>query len=112
MRSTAFTSRAAAQAEVPPTPKSVVEQCALPRADLAGNTLRNLEIRAIATGFGFLWREAGLPIGEHAISYAPTDNYGRALLIGLKVSALGIVLATIIGTLIGIARKHGLLRVR
>jgi general L-amino acid transport system permease protein len=34
---------------------------------LAVNTMRNLEVRRIATGFGFLEREAGLPIGEHLI---------------------------------------------
>jgi general L-amino acid transport system permease protein len=75
---------------------------------LVVNTLRNLDLRGIATGFGFLWREAGLPIAESPISYAPTDNYGRALLIGvlntLKVAAIGVVLATVLGTAIGIAR--------
>jgi len=75
---------------------------------LVANTLRNLDLRGIATGFGFLWREAGLPIAESPIAYAPTDNYGRALLIGvlntLKVAAIGVVLATLLGTAIGIAR--------
>jgi general L-amino acid transport system permease protein len=75
---------------------------------LVANTLRNLDLRGIATGFGFLWREAGLPIAESPIAYAPTDSYGRALLIGilntLKVAAIGIVLATVLGTAIGIAR--------
>jgi len=75
---------------------------------LVANTLRNLDLRGIATGFAFLWREAGLPIAESPIAYAPTDNYGRALLIGvlntLKVAAIGVVLATLLGTAIGIAR--------
>jgi len=75
---------------------------------LVANTLRNLDLRGIATGFGFLWREAGLPIAESPIAYAPTDNYGRALLIGvlntLKVAAIGVVLATLLGTAVGIAR--------
>ena len=75
---------------------------------LAANTFRNLEVRGIATGFDFLWREAGLPIAETPIEFAPTDSYGRALLIGvlntLKVAAIGITLATILGTAIGIAR--------
>jgi general L-amino acid transport system permease protein len=75
---------------------------------LTANTLRNLELRGISTGFGFLWREAGLPIAETPIAYAPTDSYGRALTIGilntLKVAGLGIVLATLLGTLIGIAQ--------
>jgi general L-amino acid transport system permease protein len=75
---------------------------------LVANTLRNLDLRGIATGFGFLWREAGLPIAESPIAYAPTDSYGRALLIGVlntvKVAVIGIVLATVLGTAIGIAR--------
>jgi general L-amino acid transport system permease protein len=75
---------------------------------LWSNTVHNLEVRRIATGFGFLTREAGLPIGESLIPYSPTDTYFRALLVGLlntlKVAVVGIVLATLLGTLIGIAR--------
>ncbi len=76
---------------------------------LAYNTHKNLEVRRIATGFGFLDRVAGLPIGEAPIYYNPAEStYGRALLVGvlntLKVSVVGIVLATILGTLIGIGR--------
>jgi general L-amino acid transport system permease protein len=73
------------------------------------NTSRNLASRHIATGFSFLGRTAGIPIGEALIHYDPAEStYGRALLIGvlntLKVSIVGIVLATILGTLIGIGR--------
>ena len=76
---------------------------------LIRNTSENLAARHIATGFGFLGRVAGIPIGESVISYNPAiDTYGRALLIGvlntLKVSVIGVVLATILGTLIGIGR--------
>jgi general L-amino acid transport system permease protein len=75
---------------------------------LAGNAQRNIELRGIATGFGFLWREAGLPIAETPIIYQPSDTYARALLVGvlntLKVALIGIVLATLLGTLIGIAQ--------
>jgi len=75
---------------------------------LWSNTVHNLEVRRIATGFGFLAREAGLPIGESLIEYDPTDNYLRALMVGvlntLKVAVVGVLLATILGTLIGIAR--------
>jgi general L-amino acid transport system permease protein len=79
---------------------------------LIGNTNRNLAARHIATGFGFLNRVAGIPIGEAPIPYNPAvDTYGRALIIGilntLKVAAVGIVLATILGTLIGIGRLSG-----
>ncbi len=76
---------------------------------LAANTSRNLTARRIATGFDFLGRTAGIPIGEHLLPYDPAVNtYGRALLIGLantlKVAIVGVVLATILGTVLGIAR--------
>ena len=75
---------------------------------LVSNTLHNLAVRNITTGFGFLHREAGFAIGETAISYTPADTYGRAIMVGLmntlRVAVIGIVLATILGTLIGVAR--------
>ncbi|MFD1625838.1 amino acid ABC transporter permease [Azospirillum griseum] len=75
---------------------------------LISNTLDNLARRSIATGYSFLEREAAFGIGEHLIDYSPKDTYGRAFLVGvlntLKVSIIGIILATIIGTLVGVAR--------
>ena len=75
---------------------------------LVHNTLVNLRRQNIASGFGFLDREAAFGIGESLIAYSPADTYARAFLVGLLntlyVSALGIVLATILGTVIGIAR--------
>jgi general L-amino acid transport system permease protein len=75
---------------------------------LVSNTLANLERQQIASGFGFLDRESGFEISESVIGYSAADSYGRAFLVGLfntfKVAALGIVLATVLGTLIGIAR--------
>lgn len=76
---------------------------------LVGNTTRHLAARHIATGFAFLGRTAGIPIGEHLIPYDPAVNtYGDAIVIGilntLKVSVVGIVLATLLGTFVGIAR--------
>lgn len=72
------------------------------------NTLENLARLGLASGFGFMDREAAFPIGESLIDYTPADSYARALLVGiintLYVSAIGVVFATIIGTLIGIAR--------
>ena len=76
---------------------------------LIGNTTRNLAARHIATGFAFLARVAGIPIGESLIPYNPAvDTFGTALIIGvlntLKVSVIGVVLASVLGTLIGIGR--------
>jgi general L-amino acid transport system permease protein len=72
------------------------------------NTVHNLDTRHISTGFGFLSREAGMPIADALIPYRPSDTYLRALFVGvintLRVAVIGIILATILGTLIGIAR--------
>lgn len=68
----------------------------------------NLARQGIATGFAFLFRESRFEISESVIGYSAADSYGAALLVGflntLKVSLLAIVLATIIGTVVGIAR--------
>jgi len=75
---------------------------------LVHNTLSNLSSRNISTGFDFLNREAGFAIGETPIAYSPASTYGRAITVGLlntlRVALIGIVLATLLGTLIGIAR--------
>src|SRR5712675_3119501 len=77
-------------------------------AFLVHNTIVNLRRQNIATGFGFLDREAAFGIGESLIPYSPADTYARAFLVGLVntlyVSAIGIVLATIVGTVMGLAR--------
>lgn len=83
---------------------------------LVHNTMHNLSVRNITTGFGFLSREAGFAIGETPISYTPADTYARAITVGLfntlRVALIGIVLATLLGTIIGIARlsKNWLIR--
>ncbi len=76
---------------------------------LAHTTIHNLAERHIATGFGFLSQTAPIPIGESLIDYAPSvSTYARALLVGflntLKVSLIGIALATILGVIVGIAQ--------
>ncbi len=74
---------------------------------LIGNVRNNLDRRHIATGFGFLSQAAHFQIGETLLAYdSTTSTFARALLIGivntLKVAVVGIVFATILGTLIGI----------
>jgi general L-amino acid transport system permease protein len=75
---------------------------------LWSNTVHNLNVRRISTGFAFLGREAGLPIADAWLPYSPKDTYLRAFIVGitntLRVAVIGIVLATILGTLVGIAR--------
>ena len=71
--------------------------------------MANLEERRIASGFGFLQREAGFEIGESVfLRYSASDTYLTALLVGLTntlaIALIGIVLATGLGTLIGLCR--------
>ncbi len=72
------------------------------------NTQTNLRRLGIASGFDFLSSPSGFDVVQSLIPYSPTSSYGRvfwvALLNTLLVSALGIVLATLIGFVIGIAR--------
>ncbi len=75
---------------------------------LINNTLQNLASRNIQTGFAFLNKEAGFAIGETLIEYNLTDTYWQAIQVGLLntllVSVIGIILSTILGTFIGVAR--------
>ena len=75
---------------------------------LFSNTLHNLEQRGISTGFGFLSMEAGFGILQSLVDYDETYTFGRTFLVGLLntllVSGLGILFATIIGFLMGVAR--------
>jgi general L-amino acid transport system permease protein len=75
---------------------------------LWSNAVHNLSARRIQTGFAFLNREAGMPIADAWLAYTPKDTYLRAFLVGLvntlRVAVIGIVLATVLGTVVGIAR--------
>jgi general L-amino acid transport system permease protein len=75
---------------------------------LISNTLVNLQKQKIATGFGFLHKEASFEIGESLIPYSAANTYAHALLVGalntVKVAAIGILFTIILGTIIGMAR--------
>ncbi|OEF23129.1 amino acid ABC transporter permease [Vibrio rumoiensis] len=75
---------------------------------IVNNAVTNLNDRGISTGFGFLDREAGFGISLALIEYDETYSFGRTFFVGLLntalVSILGIILATIIGFIVGIAR--------
>lgn len=72
------------------------------------NTLSNMESRGISTGFGFLDQTSGFGIIMSLIPYDSTMTYGRTFFVGLLntllVSAMGVVAATIIGFVVGVAR--------
>jgi general L-amino acid transport system permease protein len=75
----------------------------------ARNAIANLEHAHIASGFGFWHTTAGFDISQTLIQYdAQSSTYGRAFWVGLcntlLVAGLGIIIATILGFVIGIAR--------
>ena len=75
---------------------------------LAHNTMENMRVRGIQSGFDFLTGPAGFDIGELMIPYESTDPYWKAFLVGvmntLRVAIIGIILTTVLGTLIGVGR--------
>ncbi|MCF6321209.1 MAG: amino acid ABC transporter permease [Rhizobiaceae bacterium] len=72
------------------------------------NVSANLEAQNIATGWGFLGTTAGFSILQKLVFYTEASSYGRALWIGLLntflIAFLGVIFATILGFIIGIAR--------
>ena len=81
--------------------------CAL-LALTARQTAANLKARGIASGFAYLGRSAGFAIAPGGLSFSSRDTYARALAVGvvntLRVSLLGILIATVLGLAVGIAR--------
>jgi general L-amino acid transport system permease protein len=72
------------------------------------NARENLAAQGIGSGFGFLSNTAGFGVNQSLIGYTESDSYGRVFLVGLLntllVAGIGIVLATILGFIIGIGR--------
>jgi general L-amino acid transport system permease protein len=72
------------------------------------NAQINMGNRGIEFGFGFLSQEASFDIQFSLIDYDGSRSYGRAYLVGLLntllVSFIGIILCTLLGIIIGIAR--------
>lgn len=75
---------------------------------IAHNTLYNMKIRGIQSGFDFLSGPAGFDIGESLYPFDSAQPYWQAFLVGLsntlRVAMLGIILTTILGTLLGVGR--------
>ena len=75
---------------------------------LAHNTQTNMRERGIQSGFDFLNSSAGFDIGESLFAFDSGENYWHAYLIGftntLRVAITGLILTTILGTLIGVGR--------
>ncbi|MGD2049186.1 MAG: ABC transporter permease subunit, partial [Chloroflexota bacterium] len=73
------------------------------------NVIEAANLRGLSLGFRFLQDSAGFPIGESIfIEYEPSMSFLQAFAVGLlntlKVSLIGIVLATFLGIIVGVAR--------
>ncbi|ENN86992.1 general L-amino acid ABC transporter, permease protein [Rhizobium freirei PRF 81] len=75
------------------------------------NTARNLRDLNRSFGFGFLEGRAGFNLGQALIPYSSDSTNIDALIVGLLntllISVVGIVVATIVGFIIGIGRLSG-----
>lgn len=97
-----------------PTVRSIAYQLALCAIiaflvySAASNAVANLQKANIASGFGFWNNTAGFDISQTLIEYSTVSTYGRAFWVGLLntllVAAIGIVLATILGFIVGVLR--------
>jgi general L-amino acid transport system permease protein len=98
-----------------PRIRSIIYQVALCAAvgfliyGAASNAIDNLRRAHIASGFGFWDTTAGFDISQTLISYSSqASTYGRAFWVGLLntllVAGFGIVLATVLGFIVGISR--------
>lgn len=75
---------------------------------LIHNLLTGLAAMGTPLSFRFLGTTAQFDIGESLIEYSRNSVYARAILVGLlntvKVSLIGIIFATLLGIIIGVAR--------
>ena len=76
--------------------------------EIYSNAQANLQAQRIATGFGFLNQTAGFAVSQALIPYQESDTYLRVFIVGLLntllVSFIGIILATILGFVVGLGR--------
>ncbi len=83
---------------------------------LAHNTSVNMKAKGMQSGFDFMTDKAGFDIGESLFAFDSEESYIKAYWIGftntLRVAIVGIVLTTILGTLLGIGRlsRNALIR--
>ena len=80
-------------------------------AYIINNTIGNLEILGIETGYGFLAEPSNYDISQTLIPYDSTSTHARAMLVGLLNTGLvafaGVVTATLIGFTVGVLRLSG-----
>jgi general L-amino acid transport system permease protein len=77
-------------------------------AFIVSNTINNLELLGIETGYGFLADPASYDINQRLIEYDSRSSHGRAAIVGilntLLVAFCGIILATLVGFTAGVLR--------
>lgn len=75
---------------------------------LVRNMLDAAAARGLGLGYGFLDQSAGFGLDDTPIPYDPSMSFARALIIGLlntlRVALIGIVLATVLGIIVGLSR--------
>jgi general L-amino acid transport system permease protein len=76
--------------------------------EIIANARTNLENQRIASGFGFLVRNAGFDVSQSLIAFTGSDSYARVFVVGLLntilVSIIGIFFATVIGFIVALGR--------
>jgi general L-amino acid transport system permease protein len=74
---------------------------------IVSNTLANMEAQGIKSGFSFLNTSAGFDVLMSLVAFETTDSYLKVFTIGILntvlVSVVGIIFATILGFIFGIA---------
>ena len=75
------------------------------------NITNTIQDREIPHGFSFLSREYQTPIGQHFLPYESSDTFlyafGVAATNTIVVSVVGVILATALGIVVGVARISG-----
>ena len=75
---------------------------------IVNNTISNLELLGVETGYGFLNEPSNYDINQHLIEYTSRSTHLRAMWVGiintLLVAVCGVILATILGFAAGVAR--------
>ena len=80
-------------------------------AYIVDNTLNNLELLGVETGYSFLAEPSNYDINQRPIEYDSRSSHGRAALVGILNTAIvavtGIILATVLGFIAGVLRLSG-----
>ena len=78
---------------------------------IVSNTINNLELLGVETGYGFLAEPSNYDINQRPIEYDSRSSHARAMVVGILntviVAVTGIVFATILGFVAGVLRLSG-----